>query len=112
MLIARRIWVIREHLNEDWALALDCYLALGRLWQDEQRDGEYGQKASHRPNYNSTKLCFVYFGVYRGNGRDKRNTWFDLLPQAQGGGEAVDSRAGFGRSRRRGNGENSLTCRR
>jgi hypothetical protein len=40
VLIARRIWVIREHLDEDWALALDCLLTLRRLWQNGQRDGE------------------------------------------------------------------------
>jgi len=30
------------------------------------------------PNYNSTKLCFVYFAFYRGKNPSKRNAWIIL----------------------------------
>jgi hypothetical protein len=38
-----------------------------------------------RPNYNSTKLCFAYFGFYPRSNPGKRKAWFILyrvLPSA------------------------------
>ncbi len=29
-----------------------------------------------QPNYNSTKVCFAYFGVYSGVAPDKEKPWF------------------------------------
>src|SRR2546426_6057120 len=41
-----------------------------------QRRGGHG--ALRIPNYNSTKLCFVYFEFYRGKDHGKRNAWIIL----------------------------------
>src|SRR5260370_6789724 len=40
---------------------------------DEQNYGADNQPALHRPNYNSTKHCFVYFGFSPGSFPDKTN---------------------------------------
>jgi hypothetical protein len=39
------------------------------------------------PNYNSTKLYFVYFGFFRGRVPSKRNAWF-IFYQKLGGCQA------------------------
>src|SRR6266446_3697580 len=39
------------------------------------------RRMGKRPNYNSTKQSFVYFGFHPGNVRDKRNTWVRPLPE-------------------------------
>jgi hypothetical protein len=31
-------------------MALDCFLTLGHLWKNDQRDRECGHKVRHRPN--------------------------------------------------------------
>src|SRR5438034_4596936 len=44
-----------------------------------------GHGALRTPNYNSTKLCFVYFAFYRGKDPGKRNAWiilYAVLPVA------------------------------
>jgi hypothetical protein len=50
---------------------------------------------------------FVYFGFHPSNVRNKRNASLNLLPEAHGGGEAVDSRVGFGRRNKTTEPENS-----
>jgi hypothetical protein len=38
-------------------------------------------------NYNSTKLCFVYFAFSRGSVPGKRNAWFILYQELREGGK-------------------------
>ena len=49
-----------------------------------QRESEpWVTSARHRPNYDSTKVRFAYFGLYPGNAPDKRNASRGALPRVQ-----------------------------
>src|SRR5437588_9641507 len=40
------------------------------------------------PNYNSTKVYFVYFGIYSGQTPDKRKAWVRFLSEVRRRGQA------------------------
>ena len=52
----------------------------GRREQDKSnnRKGEF-HLSTTTSNYNSTKVCFVYFGIYSGQTPDKRKAWVRFL---------------------------------
>jgi len=46
------------------------------------------KKRAMRSNYNSTKVYFVYFGIYSGQTPDKRKAWVRFLSEVRRRGQA------------------------